>query len=480
MPIAIAAVQPRKIGADVLAWFDGQYPMCSFHGRFQIGVRKAGEQGIFPLFTGEREAVRDFLARMTISPKLDYYITANSVSGVKRSADQLFALHNIVMDVDAHQIEAHEADALEDLWWRMRRDLFLPDELPEPSAVINTGRGLQLWWCIVPVSAKCLCYYDEITGAFAQRIKCFLEEYSHLSCFHVDRGASQNPIGYFRLPGTFNTKSQTSTQLIFCQKRQYTTHELLPLVKSWPKEPPPSPRRLEDAFAGQYAQEDIFLLKDIRTTGFFRVRQMIQLRMLRNNDVGAETRNNLCLIVYNAMVHALGHEEAWDKLLAFNRGFKQPMTERELHQTIDTSRKKNGYRFRNKTIIGFLEITPEEQKAIGLYEPTAPYCQMTRLSGHPARKAAAKTVRDHRNQKICDLADQGMSRKEIARVLEIDRNTVAAVLGKSADRYEEAVALFAEGLDHKKIAAKLGVSLRTVQRYEKKWEATSAEKLPYI
>lgn len=479
MPIATAAVKHRQIGYDVLAWFDGQYPKSSFHGRFQIGFRKAGDQGIFPLFTGEREAVRDFLEQMQISPRRDYYITANSVSGVRRTADQLFGLHNIVMDVDAHHEEDGE-DALDTLWWRMRRDLFLPDELPEPTSVIKTGRGLQLWWCIIPISAKCHSYYDEIAGAFAEKITAFLREYSELSLFHVDRAASQNPIGYFRLPGTYNTKSGTAVELLLCQDRQYSTHELLPLVKSWPKEPPSVHRLPEDAFSGRYAEEDIFLLKDMKTTGFFRVRQMIQLRMLRNNAIGEETRNNLCLIVYNAMVRALGHDEAWEKLLAFNRGFKKPMTKRELHQTIDTSRRKNGYRFRNKTIISFLNITPEEQKAIGLYEPTAPYRELTRLSGHPSRKAAARTVKEDRNRKILSLSQQGMSRKEIAELLSIDRNTVAAVLGTSKDRYAEAVALLEQGVDHKTIASHLGVSLRSVQRYEKKWEATNAEKLPYI
>lgn len=77
-------------------------------------------------------------------------------------------------------------------------------------------------------------------------------------------------------------------------------------------------------------QGDVIVLNNYYSTGANRVMQLINLRNLRNNDVGAGTRNNLCFAVYNSLRMAYDHEEAMDRLRAYNNGFKKPMTEAEL------------------------------------------------------------------------------------------------------------------------------------------------------
>ena len=199
------------------------------------------------------------------------------------------------------------------------------------------------------------------------------------------------------------------------------------------------------------------------------MRQLIQLRILRDNQVGEETRNNFCFIAYNAMLPALGHDRAWDKLLAFNKGFKTPMEEKELERVIVSAKEKNGYRYSNEKMVEFLSITPEEQMKIGLYSPIGPFEPMTRLSTHPSRQQSRKLAKDDRNRKILSMSANGQTGKAIAQQLGISEDTVtttlrAAGVSPKEKRDEKAIQLLKDGKSEQEIALELGCSARTVRR----------------
>lgn len=507
--------QHNNLSPAALAWFEYHFEPGGFNGRFQIGFRRSGEQGIYPLYTGDYETLRNFLNSMHVSKTLDYYITANSFSGVERRTDALFGLHNIVVDIDLHSDNHYSAKEILELKGRaaaqidegtedsrydispdnpldifcqkLTRDVVDGAGAPSPTAVIYTGRGIQLWWHITPISIKCATWYQEIQETLVMTISTMLQDYPDLSGFQVDGGASSNKAGYFRLPGTMNTLAKRQVLIKKNNQGAYDTHELIKWAKSWKKDnilPSTALPKPQEIFAGRYSDGDVYILRNLHTMGFFRVRQMIQLRILRDNNVGEETRNNMCFIVYNALLPAIGHDKAWDKLLSFNEGFKQPMTEVELHHTIDTAHKKNGYRYRNETLITFLGITPSEQQAIGLFTPSSPFTPYTRLAPNASRNASKKTLKEDRNAKIRTLSSQGLSNVEVAAQLGISRDTVAAVLGPKTSGYPEAAARFEAGESNREIGQALGISVRTLQRYRKRWQetvdATSAEKMFYI
>lgn len=453
------------VQAETLQWFDVHYQPSGFNGRFQLGYRQHGERGVWPLFTGERDRLREFVETMHVSANVDYYITPNSVSGTVRQAEQLFSLHNIVIDIDAHELDAvPTVDDLEELAWRMKRDVFDIEPLPSPTVVL-TGRGLQIWWAVIPMSAKCLPWLQEIQQTLVCRLNAFLSDYPDFAVFDIDAGASNNSVGYFRFPGTFNTTAGICSQVLFLASDQMDTHEAIKWAKAWKAEDLVTvEHKPTDDFSGQYLASDIHILRDIHTTALFRVQQLIRLRLLRDNDIGAETRNNLCLIVYNAMLLSLGPDKAWDKLCLFNKGFKIPMAEKELHQVIDTSLRKGGYRYRNSTIISFLGVTEDEQAAIGLYEPSEPFSPMTRLSNHPARKAASKTVKEDRDAKIKALTNTGLNKSQVAHELGVSRGLVTTIVG-SVDktiRNKQIQELAAQNLSKTQIAKTLGLSLSCV------------------
>ena len=472
-------------------WFHLHYQPSGFDGRFQIGYRREDESAILPLTTLPLLEMEKFLAAMHVSGHMDYYITANAISGVRRLKDSLFSLHNIVLDIDAHQ-ESDTGyftrdDVMDDFLFSLKKDVLSDEGFPSPNSIAWTGRGLQLWWAVIPMSYKCLPWYQEICDALVSRISKLISDDENFGPLSVDAAASANAVGYFRLPGTINTRSSTRVVTEIWHTKQHNTHDMIKWAKNWKAslmEIPPAPLSKDDAFISRYTDADVYILRDVHTTAFFRLRQLVQLRILRDNEVGEETRNNLCFMVYNSMLPAVGHQKAWDKLVAFNKGFKVPMTEKELHQTIDTTAKKGGYKYTNAKLIEFLSITPDEQAAIGLYAPTQPYNPLTRVSGHPSRKAAAKLKKDVRNERIKSLASSGKSTSEIAAELNLSEPTVRSVIDIKASKAhirDEVLAMFGHGAKIETIAQELKLSRTTVWRLTKKIDNVSKNKnLPYI
>lgn len=481
MPYGIMAQKRhRHLPSPALAWFRLHFRESGFNGRFQIGFRRPDSSSILPLTTQPIDKLPDFVESAHFSRRLDYYITANSVAGVQRRKEGLFSLHNIVIDIDLHVKDelpdSEDAQEGERMFFneeplhaflsRLRDSVSAEDGFPSPTSVVWTGRGLQLWWAVVPMSGKCLPWYEEVRDTLILRVRDLIEENSsELGDLRVDSSASRNAVGYFRLPGTVNSHSQTMVKAEIWTETQYDTHELIKWAKQYKSERVEDEENVNvctDTDPFSYSDVEVRILKNVFTTAFFRVRQMIRLRAIRDDRIGDETRNNMCLIVFNAMLLSCGEAKAWEKVLAFNAGFKKPMEERELHNSLDTSVKKGGYRYKNETVISFLGVTETEQEQIGLYPGGSSF---PRLSQHPSRTAARKLAKQHRNDRISELSMSGKKNKEIAAELGIALNTVTTVLGARRPRREEAWVMKRDGFGKDEIAEKLGVSVRTVERY---------------
>lgn len=432
-----AVLNNKQVDSMIDKWLDIHFGDTSFNGRVVFGQRKRGSKGIETLSARSIKEVRPYVKMIQTATKADYYITANTVTGRRRRKDELFGLQNIVIDIDCHDsVPAQEVSRLVEAFiWRSKRDLWNAGVIPTPNSIVHTGRGIQLWWAIVPCYGgrdydPSRYYHDKIKNILIDHIKAMLDEYSELDGLILDRGASINPVGYFRLPCSYNTTAKRYGSLEIIHTKRYDQRDLAKL------DGPTIEMRSEVAHSETkhvpLQESDRFLLRNIQYLGARRVIQLVNLRNLRNNEVGSEMRDYFNFSAYNALRMAFDHDQAMARLAMFNAGFKEPMSARELENCICSAKEINGYKYTNAKLIELLEITPEEQAAIGLF----PYTRKRRSKPNASRDALRTALREDRDQKILKLTEDGVSQAETARILGIGKNTVGRVLKRLRDTSE--------------------------------------------
>lgn len=418
----------KYIDRRINDWLAIHYGDTSFNGRITITVRNRNGY-METVSCRSLKELQPYINLMHISPRCDYYLTGNSVSGVSRLKQDLFGLHNIVIDVDCHdkKLRDHEIEELiQRFIWRANRDCWGIGELPYPNSIVRTGQGIHLWWAIVPCHVSCVWYYDHVKVGFMERLRDLIDEFPELNGLTVDSTASSNNVGLYRMPYTYHTGRKCRTKTKIIHNSPFKLQELTQYVcvqnqmMHISKEPA----------AVAMDKRDLKLLQNFYTVGSRRIAKFIKLRNYRNQAVGNETRNNFCLAVYCELRRTFEHEEAMTYLHQFNAGFKEPMTEKELQNTLCSAQQKGGYKYSNKKLIELLEITEEEQAIIGLFPmPT----HKAFAKPNATRDEVRRIRREGRDAKILDLFETGMSKSEIARQLEINRKTVATVLKKHTE-----------------------------------------------
>lgn len=427
------------------------YGESTFNGLISLDMRD--EKKTFRHITSvDCSSLAKYVCSMSIHENRHYYISANSFTKAGRGKNKLFGLHNIVADVDLHdsKMPLKELDQkIENLIWRLKNDCFILAEIPTPNYIIVTGRGVQLWWCLIPAfAAQFSDDVSKISRFFTTCLAEFLSEFpSELNDFHVDTAASNNLAGIYRLPGSINPK---------CQKKVETIHlhnNRLELKGFWK-------HCLFISEAASHIQNNQNRFKfyggttDFEAVAERRIEAIRQLRDMRHALIGEETRNDYCFMHFVTLASVFGTKEAYQRTQRFNQGFLQPLTEKELKSTLSSAFKKD-YKFTNKKLIEFLGITDDEANILGLHIAVP----------HPS-KASVKAKKDARNEKIIVLYRSGHTQVEISEQLGLNRKTVSTVIHQNTiDKSTQIQALQQEGKSTSDIAEIMGCSMRTVQRH---------------
>lgn len=438
----------------------GYYPVYSrpiCNGRL-LNIRQIG-------FIDSQDSIRSIKTFGNLRQHMDYYIVANSFKSPKfRRAVNVHSLTNIVVDIDVHHARGGIKECRDVIMQRLDALLYLifvkkPIGLPCPNTVVHTGRGIQLWWTIKPLSAKKLKYIykgiqEYLFTALEKEINSAdpeLKEYVLL-----DISASKKMSGLFRLPGTWNTRSKTYGDFwilhdnkLDAAKLYFALHPATgkPYIKYKKKKKQGNPVFRKNNYGNHIDNM---------------IRSLIELRRSAG-EMEDGYRDLYCLIVLSAYLsNNTPEDEAWNRVVALNNSFKNPLPEKELRSYMSTARRKK-YKYRNETIIGYLGIDDEEQKALGFYPANVHYYeerQKARERGQKRRK-----MKEKRDIKIIELFAKGVLQEKIAELVGCAQSTVSKILK-------------AAGITKKKTGIKKAVTILCQKAKKKcKKEVRSEEKL---
>lgn len=431
-----------------------------FNGRVQVGCRGRKCSVILPALTCDYKKLISVISDFYVISTSDYYITANAFSGVRRFSNDLFSLHNLVIDIDCHGDygSLQRAFWIDSLLWRLEHDLF-DVYMKRPTSIVKTGRGLQFWWALEGISVKFLNFYNEIKTYYIGLFQNIVEnsKFEDFSMFSVDIVASKNNVGFYRLPGTYNTLVGTlvtfSTNAIVYRLMDLFDH-------------------MKDFIDVEYNLKQCSDSQEFKpTTGMnylcaldLRLKSFYKLRDLRNLSIGEEQRNNFSFMVYNALVPVYGHDLSFIKLKQFNCGFKLPMTDAELCSVVSTAKQKQGYFYSTLKIKEFLNISDTEFSLLYLTEN-----QDGAFVSSNKKRAKAVVKKNLRDEQILKLYDSGKTATVVSEELKISLPTVTKILSLNhrshkQNRKNQIQKYYESGKDVKEIAALCQCSYKTVKR----------------
>lgn len=435
--------------------------------------------------------LKSYLEKQQFRDDKNYYLTANDFKNpYKRRRYNLFTLKNLVIDIDCHELNLSNPMAMRNrcnqLVDTLFTEVFIDDVVPCPNSVVYTGRGVQLWWAIETTYIKPLKKLESTNQELkankkaennnpektadsekSREVKNFteprystkeeslillmslqtkgywcaifeevIERNSELACFKVDRTASKNAVGLYRLPGTYNQKTKTLVtvknysmntynprELWDKDYNKYLEHTRLLIRKGKVKDFKKYCQEFTSTPRCAFSNDEAALFAGITSCGALnRCKAVVALRKRRNAPVGAEYRDMSCFILYNTYRFAgLDDVESVRRVILFNKGFKQPLSENELLNYLGSAREKGGYKMTNATIIDMLNITKDEQVAIKL-APISAYNEV--LSRNEYKKMVRKENKIERIGHILAYHMTGLNNTQIASKVKDSRPTV--------------------------------------------------------
>ena len=146
--------------------------------------------------------------QLKLNPYTDLYISANAFIGNRQyTTENVFSLHNIVIDIDAHN--GMDANKIVENGKALYREIetALGFYGVYPTVINFTGRGMQLWFSFIPVSAKLEKCYKEVCLSLKNIIEECISAHPECGFDKIDSKASFKRAGLYRLFGSYNSRA---------------------------------------------------------------------------------------------------------------------------------------------------------------------------------------------------------------------------------------------------------------------------------
>lgn len=393
--------------------------------------------------------------------EVDAYASVNKFSTAKRSEATIQTLEYLYCDLDCHKGIFNEWLTLDVL-----RSDFFNVTVPYPSKIINSGRGLHLFWELKNEGAESLAKWKVVQQIILNNLASISEQTNCTVDFRCI-----DPSRVLRLVDTHNTISKTKCRQIEETKLVYTLDDILecfydvnisdlkPFRFNPSKDKDTSKKTLTDAKNMVNERGEWKDLKVRSANGVIklfnayslltnRARDFRKLLELRNGDMEGMRDEFLTMYAWTVISKKDDLEKLERELHGINSLFKNPLKDKEVSykaqyifnkfnkeviKGADTSQftEFDRYWYRNTTIISRLGITMDEQRHM-----------LTIISKEE------KNERDKARKKKNRRNENGLTKKQQEKL----------------DRYNLIQELKRLGYTQKAVSKTLNISVETVKR----------------
>lgn len=373
-------------------------------------------------------AVADYVEQMHVA-KQQYHVAMNTFSGATRDTEHLYALNNIVVDIDCislHQqdtrLTAAQYDDIERMYHRILYAVtsVYPVDIPMPNTVVYTGRGFSLWFALEQASYQLLPVWQQISRELSRRIAGWLCDIG-IEGVQVDIPASTRAAGLARLPGSWHP---TAARWGFFSIVHENRIDLLATA---------------DDMGFEYVRERSKERKVVALpqSGVMSLvlagrREMLEqlCSMRKENGTLMGCRDEFLFCIYNSVYQeTMDDEAAMEAAERLNLSMgKYALPDRKVTTYLSTSRKKH-YFLTDEKIIEHLDILECEMEEIG----------WTPFSGSLSNRQVAKLRRQEKQRRNLDIIERvaaGEAQAALAREYGIDPSTVSKIVS-AAERAAE-------------------------------------------
>lgn len=345
------------------------------------------------------------------------YISLNGFTRYGRNSIDIRQINCIYFDLDMHDQEKMKELKLNSYQVKMEYidecinntlnvlyDAFNSEELPEPTMITNSGRGLGIFY-VLDRSIACAGGRNQKQVDFWERIYRGLAVKFKQVLISENNQCAQNPEALLefdekvvgdvsrvaRMPMTFNQAAARQCKLIYSDGDYYALSDLYKYVgklASYPKV----------SISGNIVQVDFFACTFHRE----RLEAIESLQKYRNYNCNGN-REQMCFCYYNEAKQLYGEEMAKIMVESFNQKFTEALCQGEIKTMIRGVNNNHGkshkgyYKLANDWIIDTLQVSSLEQEATGI-KVTKRQIQRAMLKEKHVRE------REERNQAIVSYA----------------------------------------------------------------------------
>lgn len=279
----------------------------------------------------------------------DAFMSMSSFYKPTRTADSVRYIKSLWSDID---IPNGSHDAAYDLLMNLDADIFGYD-LPMPSRIHLSGRGLQVIWTIDPIKE----FRKDDWYHMMRHIHAILEPYgADSSCIDLAR--------IFRIAGSINSKNNS---LVVVQERDRFSYDIHKLIDEFvpvaePIEIKGTPKRKQPAkVKNLYNDHSLY---------YARAMDLEKLIEIRDGACTGYRELILFLYRYFYLSYTGDPDIALEATERVNERFESPLRTKSIRMDTESAERAwkgqkehthGGYRYTNKRLIELLDITPVEQ-----------------------------------------------------------------------------------------------------------------------